>query len=145
MIALKSACLVFGMVVMAFAPAYGATGIDANCDIQRAPCGAVTDSGLEVLFSISPRPVRVMEDLEFTMMLTRKGKPVSGAIILLDLSMPGMFMGSNQPKLKEEMPGRYRGRGVIPRCVTGQRTWQAFIAVRHSGIVDKITFLFEVQ
>jgi hypothetical protein len=98
-----------------------------------------------VEFSISPRPVTVMQDLEFTVTLRKKGKPVTGATLLLDLSMPGMFMGNNHPKLIEIQEGTHRGRGVIPRCITGQSHWKAFIAVAHGGQVEKVSFLFEVQ
>jgi len=130
---------------LAICPAYAGTGQSAKCDVHNAPCFAVTDTGIEVAFSISPKPVRIMEDLEFTVKLSRKGKPVTGAALVLDLSMPGMFMGNNQPKLREEPGGQYRGHGVIPRCVTGRKTWKAFIAAERSGIVEKVSFLFEVQ
>lgn len=145
MIDTRTAILVLWMMAPAVVPAHAETRSGALCDIQSGPCRAVTGSGMEVLFSIPSRPVRVMEDLEFVVTLSRKGTTVSGAAVLLDLSMPGMFMGKNQPKLKEVRGGTYRGRGIIPRCVTGQRMWNAFVAVRHRGAVDKASFLFEVQ
>ena len=130
---------------VAVGSAYAGDGPGANCAIHTAPCVAMTDSGVEVELSIAPRPVAAMQDLEFRVVLSRKGRPVSGAAVVLDLSMPGMFMGNNQPRLSEERPGRFRGRGVIPRCVTGQRTWKAFVAVAQGGSIEKVFFLFEVQ
>ena len=117
----------------------------SDCDIQHAMCVRTTRSGMEVEFSITPRPVKAMQDLEFIVTLRKKGTPVTGAKVVLDLSMPGMFMGTHQPKLREAPDGTYRGRGVIPRCVTGQRTWKAFIAVAHGGQVEDVSVLFEVQ
>ncbi len=145
MIVTRTAFLVLWVMALAIVPAHAGPRNGAVCDIQSGPCRAATGSGMEVLFSILPRPVRAMEDLEFVVTLTRKGAAVPGAVILLELSMPEMFMGTNQPKLREDRGGTYRGRGIIPRCVTGQRTWNAFIAVRHDGIIDKLSFHFEVQ
>jgi hypothetical protein len=116
-----------------------------NCTIQNTPCVKMTDSGMEVTFDVKPRPVTTMQELEFIVTLKMRGKPVSGTSLLLDLSMPGMFMGNNQPKLTEATSGSYRGRGVIPRCATGLKTWQALITISRGGQIEQIVFLFEVQ
>jgi len=125
------------------APAGSLDRID--CTIQNAPCVKMTGSGMEVTFDVTPRPVKTMQELEFIVTLKIQGKPVSEASILFDLSMPGMFMGNNQPKLTEATSGSYRGRGVIPRCTTGLKTWQALIAISLGGQIEQVAFLFEVQ
>jgi len=105
----------------------------------------MTNKGMQVVLDITPRPVTAMKDLEFVVTLNVGGKPVSGATLLLDLSMPGMFMGNNQPKLTEEQGGRYRGRGVIPRCPTGLKIWKALVAIARDGQVEKVVYQFEVR
>ena len=142
---MRTAVIAVCMAMLLTGPAHAGKRDSEVCDIQKAPCVSVTDSGLEVAFSVTPRPVKTMQNLEFIVTLKKNGKPVTGALLLLDLSMPGMFMGNNQPKLREEQSGRYRGSGIIPRCVTGQRIWKAFIAIRHNGKVEKVSFLVEVQ
>jgi hypothetical protein len=136
-------CILLVMLIADTASAGSPEGID--CNIQQAPCVKMTGSGMDVEFDVAPRPVRAMQELLFVVTLTKRGKPVSGASLLLDLSMPHMFMGSNQPKLKEEPGGRYSGRGIIPRCVTGRKTWKAFVAIAQRGQVEQVAFLFEVQ
>jgi hypothetical protein len=116
-----------------------------DCNIQKAPCVKMTGSGMEIEFDVAPRPVKAMQELLFMVTLKKQGKPVSGASLVLDLSMPDMFMGNNQTKLKEEPSGRYSGRGVIPRCVTGRKTWKAFVTIAQRGQAEQVAFLFEVQ
>jgi len=135
---------VFLAILFAGTAPAGTRGV-IDCDIQNGPCVKMTASGMQVEFDVAPRPVMAMRELAFYVTLRKQGKPVSGAHLILDLSMPDMFMGNNQPKLKEEQNGRYRGSGVIPLCVTGRKTWKAFIAVAQGGRVEKVSFLFEVQ
>ena len=116
----------------------------ATCNIQKGPCVAFTASGMEVYFWITPRPVKAMQDVEFAVMLKRKGKPVTGASVAIDLTMPGMYMARNQPKLTEEAPGTYRGRGVMPRCASGRRIWKASITVGRTIPTEGADFRFEV-
>lgn len=145
MTAVRAAIFAFPLLALSAGTSLSDQQRSEICDIHREPCVAATDAGIEVSLSITPRPVRVMEDLDITVTLKKSGKPVTGATLFLDLSMPGMFMGNNQPKLREDQAGRYRGRGVIPRCVTGQKTWNAFVAVNSGGRIGKASFLFEVQ
>jgi len=87
-----------------------------------------------------------MSELAFSIALTRGNKPVTDASsVLLDLSMPGMFMGNNRPILKKVNDGRYEGSGVIIRCLSGKKTWQAEVAVTRANKTSVVDFLFEVQ
>ena len=140
-----SSCIIIILTVLAAATALAGTSGRIDCDIQRSACVMLSDSGMQVVFDVIPRPVKAMQELEYIVTLTVRGRPVSGASLLLDLSMPGMFMGNNQPKLNEEQGGRYRGRGVIPACSTGTKTWKALIAIAHGGQIEKVTFQFEVK
>jgi hypothetical protein len=138
--AVLGACL-----AMLFAgEAHAGTRDGVTCDIQKGPCVLKMDSGLEIALSITPRPVKVMQDAEFVVTLQKKGQPVTGAHLLLDLAMPGMYMGNNQPKLKEDRPGTYHGSGIFPRCSSGRWTWKASLSVAHGDQVEKAAFIFEV-
>jgi nitrogen fixation protein FixH len=115
------------------------------CDIQLGPCIRETEDGTTVKFDIKPRPVRAMAELEFIVTLTRGGTPLDGASVALELSMPGMFMGENRPALKQADPGRFEGKGVIIRCPSGEKTWQAAVTVARGGKTAAVDFLFEVN
>jgi len=115
-----------------------------DCDIQRGPCVRVAGSATEITFDVTPRPVKAMADLLFTVMVRRNGKPASGADVALDLSMPGMHMGVNSPKLSPDKDGRYAGRGVIVRCPSGKRVWKAQVTVHSKQGTETASFLLEV-
>lgn len=114
-----------------------------QCDIQRGICRITTIDGLTVEFDIDPKPVVAMAELRFMVYLKQTGvKDVSS--VALDLSMPGMFMGKNEPLLRRTGGGKYAGTGSIPRCASGGRTWQATIAVRQQDKISRVAFVFEV-
>lgn len=131
----------------AFAPCFAAAAdsvTPAACDIQKSPCVQRTAGGMTVEFDIQPKPVTAMSDLQFIVKLEQQGKPVPDAEVDLKLSMPGMFMGRNQPLLKHTSRGQYEGTGIITRCMSGRKTWQADISVGPSP-AETVSFLFEVQ
>ena len=108
-----------------------------ECDIHTGPCiAAVTDT--EVSLEISPKPVRAMQDLTFTVSFV--GKKV-GATPYIDLGMPGMNMGRNRVSLKPTGESVFEGRGVIVRCPSGRRTWKATVTAPNLGSVE---FVFDV-
>jgi hypothetical protein len=116
-----------------------------TCDIQRGSCLIETGDGMTIEFDIQPKPVAAMSDLTFIVNLSRGGLPVTEASIALDLSMPGMFMGKNRPVLKQVYDGRYEGKGIITRCPSGSKTWQAEVTVEHAGKTAVANFVFEVK
>lgn len=116
-----------------------------NCDIQQGPCFWSTDDGTRIELEILPKPVTAMSDLAFLVTLSKKKKPVLDASVLLDLTMPGMFMGKNQVALKQAKNGRYEGHGTITRCMSGHKTWKAKVTATHSGKAAAADFIFEVR
>ena len=104
-----------------------ATGSEqpADCLIDRGPC-STTAGTQRVVLDISPKPVRAMKELTFTIHVGGRGAPPS---LLLSLSMPGMYMGRNIVTLKKISGDSYSGKGVIPRCPSGKRLWQAEVSV----------------
>jgi hypothetical protein len=123
-----------------------AAGKKTGCDIQRGPCVRETDDGTSVEFDIHPKPVTSMSGLTFSVRLFRNGSPLSDvSSVVLDLSMPGMYMGKNRPVLKKTDNGRYEGKGVITRCMSGSKTWHAEISVERKKMISVVVFEFEVQ
>jgi hypothetical protein len=47
-----------------------------------------------------------------------------------------MYMGRNEVVLKQVPDGSFIGSGIIPRCPTGKKLWQADIAIPGSGSVS---------
>ena len=116
-----------------------------DCDIQSGSCAKETADGMRVEFDAQPKPVTSMSDLRFIVTVTRGGSPVSDASIVLNLSMPGMFMGKNQPVLKHAENGRYEGKGVIIKCPSGRKVWRADITIARGGKNAAARFVFEVR
>jgi hypothetical protein len=87
---------------------------------------------------MSPKPVKAMKDITFRVKITGK-TPTSNPYI--DLGMPGMKMGPNRVSLKQMGQGLYEGTGIIVRCPSGRRTWNARVTVPTLGAVE---FVFDV-
>ena len=108
-----------------------------NCDPHKGLCIKSIGS-LTVSLEITPRPVKAMHELIFTVAIS--GNPPSKDPYI-DLGMPGMKMGPNRVLLKRTDQGYYEGKGVIVRCPSGRRTWFANITLPESG---EVKFIFDV-
>ena len=89
----------------------------ADCSIDRGSCTKLIGK-TEVIFDISPKPVKVMKELLFS--VTVKSTKIKAPLLLV-LSMPGMYMGRNEVVLKQGPDGTFTGRGIIPRCPAGKK------------------------
>jgi hypothetical protein len=103
------------------------------CDLGAGSCSA-TVAGRTVTVQLAPRPLRTMRELQVTVTVRdAAGAPVDGAHVAVGFEMPGMEMGENVVVLDGAGAGRYAGKGVIVRCVSGRRDWQARILVAPPG------------
>lgn len=110
---------------------------------RAAPPGSAGDG--ELALEISPRPPRAMTELELVVRATRAGRPLDGAAVSVSFSMPGMRMGENRVLLRAAGDGTYRGKGVVVRCPSGGRAWNADVrAVPVAGPELERRFAFEV-
>jgi hypothetical protein len=141
---LAGTVLLAGIVGIVALPASSAEN-GTTCDIQKGSCLKETGDGMTVEFDVQPKPVATMSELTFIVNLTRGGFPASDASVALDLSMPGMFMGKNQPILKHAKNGRYEGKGVLVQCASGRKTWRADVTIGHGGKNAVASFVFEVK
>ena len=110
-----------------------------NCDLHQGACTQLL-AGSTVSLTVSPRPVKAMQDLVFQVRLGSKLPPDAG-LPYIDLGMPGMNMGPNRVQLKATDNATYEGKGVIVRCPSGRRTWQATVTLPGVGRTD---FIFDV-
>jgi hypothetical protein len=116
----------------------------ADCSFNAGPC-TKTAGALTIVLDISPKPLKVMRELTFTATVTDQGKPVSDAQLLIELTMPGMYMGKNVVRLAHRGNGVYEGTGVIIRCPKGEKLWQAAVTVeRPARKKSVVKYLFEV-
>ena len=110
-----------------------------NCELHQDAC-TQNLAGFTVTLEVTPRPVKAMQDLSFKVTLTGK-LPPNTKLPYIDLGMPGMNMGPNRVQLKSAGNATYEGRGVIVRCPSGRRTWQAAVTIPDVGQTD---FIFDV-
>jgi hypothetical protein len=118
--------------------------IEPDCMMNAGPC-IRTVNGLTVAFDITPKPLKAMRTLLFRATISNYGRPVTDASISIDLSMPGMFMGQNVIKLNHLHAGIYEGKGVIVRCPSGKKIWQASADIHRPDKESVVNFIFEVQ
>ncbi len=84
-----------------------------------------------------PQQVQVLKDYELFITLTdAQGKPVDGASIFIDMVMPTMPMGSNQPLADPLGNGQYRVKGVF----TMEGDWRLTVHARVAGQEHSATF-----
>ena len=110
-----------------------------NCDLHRGDCTREL-TGSRLTLAVTPRPVKAMHDLLFRVSFSGE-LPPGAQPPHIDLGMPGMKMGPNRVQLKSAGSAVYEGRGVIVRCPSGRRTWQATVTVPGVGQAD---FIFDV-
>ena len=110
-----------------------------NCDLHQGDCTREL-AGSAVTLAVTPRPVKAMHDLLFRVSVNGK-LPSNEQPPYIDLGMPGMNMGPNRVQLKSTGNAVYEGRGVIVKCPSGRRTWQATVTIPGVGQTD---FIFDV-
>ncbi|UCH22409.1 MAG: hypothetical protein JSU83_03990 [Deltaproteobacteria bacterium] len=110
-----------------------------NCDLHSSSCTQKLP-GCTVNVEVNPKPIKAMKDLLFSVTLLGKCSENLTAPYI-DLGMPGMHMGPNRVILKSVAPGIYEGRGIIVRCPSGKRIWQATIVIPD---IDRAEFIFDV-
>lgn len=116
-----------------------------DCNIDAGHCTKRIGVA-EIILDITPRPVKVMKELYFT--VTLKGRTADR--LILDLGMPGMYMGKNRVVLEKTAGGTCKGKGVIPKCPSGKKLWQVTVYLPNAGHNTaknnvKVDFLFNVS
>nr|PZN18470.1 MAG: hypothetical protein DIU80_22880 [Chloroflexota bacterium] len=90
----------------------------------------------------TPQPGVALPGYHLIVTLTEPpGNPVDGASVYLDLSMPGMTMGTNQPIADPLGDGRYRVRTVYSM----EGDWLIAVHARTGGKEHVATFDLSVE
>uniref|UniRef100_Q3AQU9 YtkA-like domain-containing protein n=1 Tax=Chlorobium chlorochromatii (strain CaD3) TaxID=340177 RepID=Q3AQU9_CHLCH len=113
--------------------------VTVDDSIHEKACSVVAGERT-VTLSIDPKPVKHMKELTFTVSVTPCDKLPD--MLLLDLSMPGMQMGKNQVTLKKISSCKWQGNGIIVRCMSGRKLWQATVL---SNELNNPAFAFNVR
>ncbi len=88
--------------------------------------------GLEA--SVSP-PLNTSQELLVTL-ADEAGRPIDGADVYLDLTMPAMPMGTNRPEAAPEGEGRYRARAAY----TMAGDWEIAVIVELDDVERRAVF-----
>jgi hypothetical protein len=99
---------------------FGATA--RGCDLHKEACTAVLGDGTPVTLSVTPRPIPVMQKLQFA--VTADG--LKQDRLKVEMYGLNMNMGRYSYTLKRDANGTYRGEGMIPSCVA-EMQWRANI------------------
>jgi hypothetical protein len=128
----------FAMMALCPLPASSETAADCNA-IHTGPCTKLVQER-KVTLEIDPKPVRHMAELTFR--VTVEPCMELPSILLLDLGMPGMMMGENRVRMSRKSACTWEGKGIIVRCMSGRKLWQATIL---SPALANPSFTFDVR
>lgn len=114
----------------------------AGCE-REAPKQEEQPTGYAVVnLTIYPDPAVALKPTRLVATVTdRDGAPVTGASVVFDLSMPGMYHGENRPEAREAMPGVYEA----PAIMTMGGRWLIAVEVRGKGLFVKDKFYTDAK
>lgn len=120
-------------------PAYRELGtIEGACDLHAAPCSASLPDGARLGFALSPRPIPLVMPLDIEVRISG----LSPDSVEVDFSSPDMNMGFNRPALAADGAGAFRGKTVLPVCVSDRMTWRALVLVHARDGTLGVPFAF---
>ena len=123
--------LLTALLLLTLAACGGSGGPRPGYTVQQQ-----TVEGLTITLE-RPQQVEILKDYEFFVTLAdAAGQPVDGATLYLDLEMPGMPMGSNQPLADPLGGGQYRIKGVF----TMEGDWRVTVHATVAGKEYAATF-----
>jgi hypothetical protein len=138
------ALLAIGIVGNQFSPLLlpkaDLTGVvEAGCDLQRQPCMAKVADGGRLEFSITPRPIPLLQALRVEVTVSGfKPKKVE-----VDFAGESMSMGYNRSELPATGDGRYAGQISLPVCSSGGMAWVATVLVETDRQRIAVPFRFD--
>lgn len=139
--------LLLHLFLIGFSPACAKQieNAEIDCDIHAGHCLKIIEN-ISVIFDCNPKPVKSMSEILFSVTLKEEDKPIRNAQVEINLTMPGMFMGENRILLVHKENGRYEGKGVIVRCPSGKRIWNADVIIgRPSKKTVHTSYVFDVK
>jgi hypothetical protein len=109
-----------------------------GCGPTASPVADTQTSGsLSATLEVLPSPPAPMEDTTLELTLRDAAQqPVSGAVVVFDLTMPGMEMPANRPRATEAESGVYRADAIF--TMAGE--WQIGVEVSYQGQDEEFLF-----
>ncbi|MCX7167575.1 MAG: hypothetical protein NTV11_15045 [Rhodocyclales bacterium] len=121
-------------------PRADVTGVmEPGCDLQRRACAAKLPDGGRLEFSITPRPIPLLQALRVEVTVTG----VNPGKVEVDFAGASMNMGYNRSELPHTGSGRYAGEASLPVCVSGGMTWVATVLVETDRQRIAVPFRFD--
>jgi len=129
--------------------------LNPRCDLRRAACNVVFESGGSVQLDIQPRGIPVLRPLEVRVQLEALPNPRR---VEVDFAGDDMDMGYNRVPLypsepstdkvtapSGQQPGGYSGSGMLPICVRDRMTWEARVLIHLTDRILAAPFRFETE
>ncbi|MHB1590117.1 MAG: FixH family protein [Sulfuricella sp.] len=116
----------------------------ASCSSKTSPMQVAQTAGaFSVSLNVDPDPPVPMQDalLELKLLDSKKGQPISGASVSLDLTMPGMQMPVNRPEVVESGSGVYQAKTLF----TMAGKWQIQAVVTYAGKSETFIFVLNTR
>jgi len=112
----------------------------SDCQPELAPC-SVRLAGRQLRFSL-PKKAFYLQIFPVEVLLTGFTRNEIEAVSVR-FEMPGMNMARNQVQLSVN-DGLWRGRVMLPVCISGRSDWQAIVDVKAEGKTYRAIFSFVV-
>lgn len=111
---------------------------DPDCDLRAGACVTRVSDDTEVSFSIKPRTIPVLEELQLAVTVT--GYPVDK--VEVDLNGLGMNMGFNRVKLDSLGNGDFSGTAQLSVCTLDIMEWEAKVLLYQKEDVTVVPYRF---
>lgn len=117
------------------------TTAPSKCNLHISECTFALKNDLNLTFDISPKPIPLMEPLQFRAYIEGIELPY----IEVKLFATNMNMGFHTFKLTAVKPGLYEGEGMLPTCIVGNMIWQANLIINTASQSIGATFYFQTD
>ncbi|WP_291993125.1 hypothetical protein [Candidatus Accumulibacter sp. ACC003] len=110
----------------------------SSCQLSEQACVATLPDGMQIEFSIEPRPIPALQALQLRASIR------GGEVRKLEVDFTGteMKMGYNRPALEKLPDGRFSGQASLPVCITGRMEWHATLLVDTGKALVAVPFRF---
>ena len=112
---------------------------EPGCDLQRRACAATLADEGRLEFSITPRPIPLLQPLRVE--VTFSG--IKPRKVEVDFAGESMSMGYNRPVLQATVPGRYAAVISLPICTSGGMAWVATVMIETDRQHFSVPFRFD--
>ena len=113
--------------------------VNTRCDLHQGPCRTALPRGGEVILSILPRDIPVMQPLDIRVQI--RGLEASSARV--EFVGVNMDMGLTRAPLSAQGGAKFTGSGMLPVCTRSRMVWDARVMVETPRGLVVAPFRFE--